>query len=202
MSAALSQFCGWAWNTSLHAAPLVLLVLASLWLFRGWLSPRWRYGLSLLILVRLLMPVTPESALSLWNLAPAPAETAALGDENVPGTREADAPAPYGLSSVGAWKPDSHEVPPTVTAASNWVPIEGEGALAAPQAGAAVPSTTGLLLGVWLAGVIALLGSSALRHTLLLRWVRRNAFPAGSELRALFVRCGGAKVELLGACRS
>lgn len=54
---------------SSRGAVLVLLVLAAQWIFRKRLSPRWRYGLWLLVLVRLALPVTPESPTSIFNLA-------------------------------------------------------------------------------------------------------------------------------------
>ena len=45
------------------------LILAAQWLLRKRLSPSWRYGLWLLLVVRLLMPVSPHSAFSIFNLA-------------------------------------------------------------------------------------------------------------------------------------
>lgn len=48
---------------------LVLLVLIVHKIFRSKLSPAWRYGLWLLVVVRLLMPASPQSAISIFNLA-------------------------------------------------------------------------------------------------------------------------------------
>jgi len=59
----------WILQTSWQAAVLAGLVLLAQWLLRKRLSPSWRYGLWLLLVVRLLMPVPPQSAFSIFNLA-------------------------------------------------------------------------------------------------------------------------------------
>ena len=59
----------WVLQTSWQAAVLALLVLAARMIFRPKLSPAWRYGLWLLVVARLLMPASPQSAISIFNLA-------------------------------------------------------------------------------------------------------------------------------------
>ena len=56
-------------QTTWQAAVLAGLILAAQWWLRKRLSPSWRYGLWLLLVVRLLMPVSPQSAFSVFNLA-------------------------------------------------------------------------------------------------------------------------------------
>jgi beta-lactamase regulating signal transducer with metallopeptidase domain len=46
-----------------------VMVLIVQWLLRGRLSARWRYNLWLLVLLRLIVPVTPQSSLSIFNLS-------------------------------------------------------------------------------------------------------------------------------------
>jgi beta-lactamase regulating signal transducer with metallopeptidase domain/biopolymer transport protein ExbD len=58
----------WTWKTSLAAAALVILVVLTQALLSRWLTPRLRYTLSLLIFIRLLLPMAPSSRLSLENL--------------------------------------------------------------------------------------------------------------------------------------
>ncbi|HEX3716752.1 MAG TPA: M56 family metallopeptidase [Verrucomicrobiae bacterium] len=58
----------WTWRTSLSAAVLVALVFLTQKFLGRLLTPRLRYTLSLLVLVRLLLPVAPASPLSLENL--------------------------------------------------------------------------------------------------------------------------------------
>src|SRR5580693_6744719 len=80
MQLSLTQHFPLLLKISAQAGVLVLLVLAVQWIFARHLSPRWRYALWLLVLVRLAMPLTVSSSASLFNwlnLPPAPAALAA-----------------------------------------------------------------------------------------------------------------------------
>ena len=65
---ALDSAFGWLWNASLHAVPLVALVLLAQRACGKRLTARWREALWWFVLVRLLLPVTPASPFSLSNL--------------------------------------------------------------------------------------------------------------------------------------
>ncbi|MBI4026983.1 MAG: hypothetical protein HY360_18505 [Verrucomicrobia bacterium] len=67
----LRPFMAWLIQTSGQTAVLILLVLFAQWLFRKQISPRWRYNLWLLVLLRMMMPALPESSLSIFNLTKA-----------------------------------------------------------------------------------------------------------------------------------
>ncbi|HWY32710.1 MAG TPA: M56 family metallopeptidase, partial [Candidatus Acidoferrum sp.] len=58
----------WLLNHSLQAGVLVLLVLLLQWVFRRQLTNRWRFALWWIVLARLLLPFSPESAMSLFNI--------------------------------------------------------------------------------------------------------------------------------------
>jgi len=66
----------WTWKTSLYATALIVLIIALQRMLARWLTPRLRYSLSLLILIRLLLPTAPSSAWSFENLFPRNARTA------------------------------------------------------------------------------------------------------------------------------
>src|SRR5438093_10783682 len=68
-SAIVSEVFRWVLQTTWQAAVLAGLILLVHRLFRKRLSPPWRYGLWLLLVVRLLIPVPPQSGLSIFNLA-------------------------------------------------------------------------------------------------------------------------------------
>src|SRR4029077_3583225 len=55
-------------RASWQGGVLILLVLAIQWAFRGRLNPRWRYGLWLLVMIRLAFPWTIQSRASLFNV--------------------------------------------------------------------------------------------------------------------------------------
>jgi beta-lactamase regulating signal transducer with metallopeptidase domain len=72
---------GWLLRNSAHAAILAAVIFGLERTLGRHLSPRWRYGLWLMVVARLLLPVAPESHLSLFNLvdlAPAGVAGAAL----------------------------------------------------------------------------------------------------------------------------
>src|SRR5260370_40830512 len=54
-------------KASWQGAVLILLVLAAEWAFRRGLSPGWRYGLWLLVVIRLILPWTLPSPVSAFN---------------------------------------------------------------------------------------------------------------------------------------
>lgn len=63
-----SDFSTWLLRASWQASVLIGLVLLVQWLFRRQLAPRWRYRLWLLVLIRLALPFSAESGLSIFNL--------------------------------------------------------------------------------------------------------------------------------------
>jgi bla regulator protein BlaR1 len=68
----LESVFGWLLEASWQASVLAALVLSVQWLLGSRLNPRWRYALWLLVLLRLVLPILPESALSLFQYAPTP----------------------------------------------------------------------------------------------------------------------------------
>jgi beta-lactamase regulating signal transducer with metallopeptidase domain len=105
------------WRASWQASVVIVLVLLAQWLFRNQLSPRWRHALWLLVVLRLLLPVTIESPVSLFNVVgaktvgavtgPVPANPAeggamALGEAPVGELRSGDSEA--GSSGGVSWR--------------------------------------------------------------------------------------------------
>ena len=56
------------WRASWQAALLTIVVLLLQWILKDKLPARWRYNLWLIVLLRLLLPVLPESPISIYNL--------------------------------------------------------------------------------------------------------------------------------------
>src|ERR1035438_7645604 len=119
-------------KASWQAAVLILLVLTVQWVFGRRLSPRWRYGLWLLVVARLALPWTIPSAVSVFNLLSFPDASAAVA--SLRGNLE-----PQGATAV-------------TTAA---IPVEPPGDPAAAAAPGFSASLLWLLL-VWAAGAFAL----------------------------------------------
>lgn len=62
----------WVLETSWQAGILALVIVFAQTVFRRRLSPAWRYGLWYLLIVRLLLPSTPQTSWSIYNLAGRP----------------------------------------------------------------------------------------------------------------------------------
>jgi bla regulator protein BlaR1 len=63
----------WLWQTSLAASILAVVALLIQWTCGRAIGPRWTYSLWLLVVVRLMLPTSPASELSLFNVyAPRP----------------------------------------------------------------------------------------------------------------------------------
>lgn len=70
MTDSVATFLDWLWRATWQASVLAGLVLLLQWTCGKRLSPRWRHALWLLVVVRLVLPVTFESRYSLFSLLP------------------------------------------------------------------------------------------------------------------------------------
>lgn len=128
-----SGFFHWLWRASWQASVLIVLVLVAQWVLRGQLSPRARHALWLLVLLRLLLPVSVESPVSLFNLLPGNA-----GLEHVL-TQQPTPSTPVAPPSE-AGEPSADPAPTVTRSAERLTLAAGLGAI-------------GML---WMAGVVAL----------------------------------------------
>jgi beta-lactamase regulating signal transducer with metallopeptidase domain len=189
----MERFFGWLFQTTWQAAVIAGIILLAQFLLRNRLSPAWRHGLWFLLVARLLMPMTPPSAVSVFNLAkwarpqamPAPLAPAAAA--------RAERSAP-----VVSWRPNG---PPAQAAAAPQLRSEaifGPGLAGAPDT---APATAGAPPAVkpkdwmaagawaWFAGALVL----AVRFLWLNHCFRRRlagSAPVSDEpLRRLFKEC-------------
>ena len=100
-------FFGWLWRTSWQAAIVTMLVLVAQRLLGRRLTPRWRYALWFLVVIRLTLPASIESRVSLFNFFNAPSFSAFAGATD---TAVNSATPGEGRLTVAkaAHKPDSH----------------------------------------------------------------------------------------------
>ncbi len=101
-------------TASWQAAVLAVIVLATQSAMGRWLSPRWRYALWSVVVIRLMMPMAPGSALSVFNLFksdPAPAvvvaplpPTPTIGE--ITYSLDTSGPSVTALASVPSWGMD------------------------------------------------------------------------------------------------
>lgn len=153
----LDILIGWLLQTSWQASILVLLIFAVQWLFHKRFSTSWQYSLWLLLLLRLALPVAPESRFSVFNI---------LSIENI-------------LLKTN----NTHNLTPGAERIS--LANQGGGAIVFPngqsgQTGNFIPSLlreftlTNLLVGVWLFVVIFLFFRTVFMNFKLLRHAKKQ----------------------------
>lgn len=195
------KFVTWLLNHSLQAGVLVILVLLVQWICRGRLASRWRFALWWVVLARLLLPVGPQSAVSLFNyfhpsvsVTPhsaisQPVSTPHLEIQTADATRLNDSFARIHQMETATVAPTQPEV--------SHLPAAIE---PSPSSGAPVPTPIrprnfrnlilATVITLWLAGMAILSGYVLIQ---ILRFQRR--------LSCSIVRAEPAAVELLRDCR-
>jgi beta-lactamase regulating signal transducer with metallopeptidase domain len=161
----------WTWKNSLQAAVLIGLVLLLQKILGRWLTPRLRYALSLLIVLRLLLPTAPPSPISLENLFTPAAQLTA-------------APATAGV-------PESVQ-----TASSTGAPVAPSLAPVAPSPLSGLSTTEVLCLG-WACGLLILVSLAGWRYVQWCRLIRQGHRVSDARLLALL---DGAR-QAMGVCR-
>jgi beta-lactamase regulating signal transducer with metallopeptidase domain len=156
-------------KASWQAAVLILLVLAAQWAFGRRLNPRWRYGLWLLVLIRLALPWTIPSSASVFNLL-----TLSGASSSLVGWRAAAA----GPSSPAG----------QATAVAHTEPLDYEPALQSAPA-PRLSTSARWLLGLWLAGASALTAGLWVTHVRLSRRVARRRPLTDAALLDLLENC-------------
>ena len=148
----------WTWKNSLQVALLVVLVLLVQKALGRWLTPRLRYALSLLVLLRLLLPAAPPSSLSLQNLWPKTTPPA-VPQATAPTMVESVRPPAIALEALPV---DPVPAPPVATP-SVTAPIRTP-----------VLSLAELLALAWAGGLVALVSLAGWRYVQWCRSVRHG----------------------------
>ncbi len=188
MSATLQRAFEMMLEAGFSATILALIIAAVQWALRGRLSPAWRFALWTPVLLRLFLPIFPESPVSLFN---APRWYAHFkGDEFRPVTvfwlaEERPATVSFGGASLDspASVRELHAAPPT-TEADNGVAGVTYEATPGPSGFAPLGSATlsalwtdfrSIAAAVWLCGVMVLLGRLAIGSSWITQRLRRES---------------------------
>lgn len=171
LSLELGPQLNWLLNHSLQAGLLVLVVLSVQWLFRHRLTNRWRFALWWIVLARMLLPFSPQSAISLFNLfQPAVQIGSPVNPVRLPAAHYL--PLPMGPVE------DLVKLAPTRPAATN-------STQALNFRDCLVPG----LAGLWLAGALVLCGTLLAQLISFNRKLARTSAPAKPELQSLLDDC-------------
>lgn len=187
----LQQVVVWVGRMSWQASVLVLLVLVVQWLFQARLTPRWRYALWWLVLIRLLLPVAPETPFSIFNVVKgrAPAPHAALIPEDLPQDDR------WSELSPARPLPAARPEPPAVATpmiADQAVPAVPSGANPSPAPAApqvVLPLLLWSLVGAWAVGMGLLLSRVLWGNLGFAQRLRRRGLLADPVLREILEEC-------------
>ncbi|HEY2585487.1 MAG TPA: M56 family metallopeptidase [Tepidisphaeraceae bacterium] len=189
LDAVIMPFLGWLLRTSAGAAAVAGLVLLVQFLFARWLTPAWRYRLWGLVVLRLLLPIVPPSATSVWNVerwAPATQAmfqtvgersnlrpAAVSGSDALPSNRTASAGVVVKYGPVPRRLPTSER------------PVQSARDLREGRA-SALPA---LVMAIWLAVAACLLARLVASNVILIRRLRRATPVTDPHVLAHFECC-------------
>jgi beta-lactamase regulating signal transducer with metallopeptidase domain/peroxiredoxin/protocatechuate 3,4-dioxygenase beta subunit len=204
----LVKFLSTLGRVSAQSGVLVLAVLLTQWLFRNRLAPRWRCALWLLVILRLSLPFSFSSALSVFNLMPRWPQTET-------------APAEISMARLKALPPDAMPAVPPAEPPQQQLKTDSGTATAEPSSVAVTPgkavSTHGrnqpamakeglswpvILLGLWLAGALILAAHVIISSARLARKFSKLPLLSDPAILGLLRECRrrlGVKTKLLVA---
>ncbi|MFK4312195.1 MULTISPECIES: M56 family metallopeptidase [unclassified Bacillus (in: firmicutes)] len=171
----LPHFFDWLIETSLMASILVGFILCIKVLFRNKLTPRWQYMLWIVLMIRLLLPWSPDSSYSIYSLLSYSSSVSEVIPKNMPSTE----------SIVNI------ETNHTVELESNSETVTKNGE---PEVNASAEQQTTfslykLALYVWLAGVIVLAVITFITNRRLYSYIKKQADITDEQVITVFNRC-------------
>ncbi len=171
----LPHFFDWLIETSLMASILVGFILCIKVLFRNKLTPRWQYMLWIVLMIRLLLPWSPDSSYSIYSLLSYSSSVSEVIPKNMPSTE----------SIVNI------ETNHTVELESNSETVTKNGE---PEVNSSAEQQTTfslykLALYVWLAGVIVLAVITFITNRRLYSYIKKQADITDEQVITVFNRC-------------
>jgi beta-lactamase regulating signal transducer with metallopeptidase domain len=164
----------WVWQTSLAATVLIGLVLLLQFCFRKVLPARWCYALWLLVLLRLLLPVSPASSFSIFN----------LGEKLFLSVSKAQNP----LGTIGPKSVPSDLPAETIPVKAIEAPLSADSASVPPAKPSHRESSPSLLLAAqlfWLLGAAGYALAIMIQHGKLASWVKHQKPVSDARITSL-----------------
>ncbi|MGF2769312.1 M56 family metallopeptidase [Bacillus cereus] len=171
----LPHFFDWLIETSLMASILVGFILCIKVLFRNKLTPRWQYMLWIVLMIRLLLPWSPDSSYSIYSLLSYSSSVSEVIPKNMPATENI-------VNIESDRKVELESNSETVTKNSE------------PEVNASSEQQTTLslykiALYVWLAGVIVLAAITFLTNRRLYSYIKKQPDITDEQAITVFNRC-------------
>lgn len=157
----MERFFEWLLQCTWQASVIVVMILLVQFFLRKRLSPAWRYGLWMLLVARLLMPGTPSSAISVFNVAkwpqPRPLPVAAAALPSAPISPAAPIESHAALQIAAPAQPLAIAETAIIAPPSTPAGVTETREIAVPVVSARPLNWERLAFGVWLAGVLLLM---------------------------------------------
>ncbi|MDA2250868.1 M56 family metallopeptidase [Bacillus cereus] len=171
----LPHFFDWLIETSLMASILVGFILCIKVLFRNKLTPRWQYILWIVLMIRLLLPWSPDSSYSIYSLLSYSSSVSEVIPKNMPATEnivniESDRKVELESNSKMVTKTSEPEVKVSSEKQTTF-------------------SLYKLALYVWLAGVIVLAATTFLTNRRLYSYIKKQPDITDEQVTTVFNRC-------------
>ncbi|HGH7180215.1 TPA: M56 family metallopeptidase [Bacillus luti] len=171
----LPHFFDWLIETSLMASILVGFILCIKILFRNKLTPRWQYMLWIVLMIRLLLPWSPDSSYSIYSLLSYRSSVSEVIPQNMPSTEsivniESDRKVELESNSETMTKNNELEVNASAEQKPSF-------------------SLYKLALYVWLAGVIVLAAITFITNRRLYSYIKKQPDIMDEQVVTVFNRC-------------
>ncbi|ADH05766.1 M56 family metallopeptidase [Bacillus thuringiensis] len=171
----LPHFFDWLIETSLMASILVGFILCIKVLFRNKLTPRWQYMLWIVLMIRLLLPWSPDSSYSIYSLLSYSSSVSEVIPKNMPATEnivniESDRKVELESNSKMVTKTSEPEVKVSSEKQTTF-------------------SLYKLALYVWLAGVIIVAVITFLTNRRLYSYIKKQPDITDEQVATVFNRC-------------
>jgi len=184
----------WVLRTSVEASILVLVILILKALLRDRISVRWHSAVWLLVIAKLLIPWAPESPISLYNISHSTLSSFMGNQETSPSAsiQRASAPAPSHLQKALALEPTDRR---RVAISGRETPSVEDRVAAIEVARAPKPRFAigdmrpYVLPGLWLSGMVILLGTVYVSNRRFLASVYKNRPVIDERILETLERC-------------
>ncbi|PGZ62279.1 methicillin resistance protein [Bacillus cereus] len=171
----LPHFFDWLIETSIMASILVGFILCIKILFRNKLTPRWQYMLWIVLMIRLLLPWSPDSSYSIYSLLSYRSSVSEVIPKNMPSTESIvniESDRTVELESNSETMTKNNELEVNMSAEQN-PPF----------------SLYKLALYVWLAGVIVLAAITFITNRRLYSYIKKQPDITDEQVVTVFNRC-------------
>ncbi|HGH7174146.1 TPA: M56 family metallopeptidase [Bacillus wiedmannii] len=183
----LPHFFDWLIETSIMASILVGLILCIRVLFRNKLTPRWQYMLWIILIIRLVLPWSPESSYSIYSVLTYKNDDAFISSRN-PVTIFLSKEHMQELKGIDDTKVPTKEDTYTSSSTQNDQANKTQTHNNEKQDDETVPFYT-ICIYIWLTGVILLSFATFIMNRRLLLYIKKQPVITDEKIVQIFEKC-------------